>query len=55
MRYKLSILTLQGKTLTFHVSKYTITEGDFIEFFDEVTKKHKKFHTSRTEIDEVSK
>lgn len=52
-RYKIIILTLQNRTLTFHVSKYEITEGDFIEFDDEVTGVHKKFHTSRCEIEEV--
>ncbi len=52
-RYKINILTLRGKPLTFHVSNYTITEGDFIEFTDEVTGKLKKFHASRCEIDEV--
>ena len=52
-RYRISILTLQGKSLTFTVSEYKVAEGDFIEFIDEVTKKHKKFHASRCEIDEV--
>ena len=54
-RYKIFILTLQGKTLIFHVSKYKITEGNFIEFIDEVTGKPKKFHTSRCEIEVIKK
>ena len=52
-RYKIHILTLQDKSLTFHVSKYDVVEGDFIEFVDEVTKKPKKFHASRVEIEEI--
>ncbi len=52
-RFRISILTLQGKSLTFTVSKYEVTEGDFVEFIDEKTGKHKKFHASRCEIDEV--
>ena len=54
-RFRISILTLQGKSLTFTVSKYNITDGDFVEFIDEKTGDHKKFHASRCEIDEVSK
>ena len=52
-RFRISILTLQGKSLTFTVSKYDITDGDFVEFTDEKTGDHKKFHASRCEIDEV--
>jgi len=52
-RFRISILTLQGKSLTFTVSEYKIVEGDFVEFIDERTKQHKKFHASRCEIDEV--
>ena len=52
-RYKIQYLTLQGKSLTFTVSKYDITEGDFVEFVDERTGSHKKFHASRCEITEV--
>ena len=51
-KYRISILTLQGKTLVFTVSSYKITEGNFVEFTDEVTSKNKKFHASRCEIDE---
>ena len=53
-RYKIQYLTLQGKPLTFTVSKYEITEGDFIEFIDEKTGEKKKFHCSRCEITEVN-
>lgn len=53
-RYKIKILTLQGITLYFTVSEYHIAKGDFIEFIDEKTGKHKKFHASRCEIDEVT-
>ena len=52
-RYKIQYLTLQGKSLTFTVSNYDITEGDFIEFIDEKTGVKKKFHCSRCEISEV--
>ena len=52
-RYRISILTLQGKSLTFTVSDYKVTEGDFVEFIDKKTGDHKKFHASRCEIDEV--
>lgn len=53
-RYKITVLTLQGHQLTFHVDRYEITDGDFVEFTDEKTGKHKKFHGSRCEIEEVS-
>lgn len=53
-RYKIFVLTLQEKTLVFHVSEYEITEGDFVEFIDEVTGNPKKFHASRCEIEEVN-
>lgn len=52
-RYKIIVLTLQGNRLTFTVSKYKITEGSFVEFTDEVTGRHKKFHASRCEIEET--
>lgn len=52
-KYKIFVLTLQGKTLIFHVSNYKITKGDFIEFIDEVSGKPKKFHASRVEIEEI--
>ena len=52
-RFRISVLTLQGRSLTFTVSKYKISEGDFVEFIDEKTKDHKKFHASRCEINEV--
>ena len=52
-RFTISVLTLQGKSLTFTVSKYTVAEGNFIEFTDERTGKNKKFHSSRCEITEV--
>jgi hypothetical protein len=50
-RYKIAVITLQGKPLTFHVSKYNISEGDFVEFTDEMTGRHKKFHASNVEIE----
>ncbi len=53
-RYKIIILTLQGAILTFTVKNYTISEGDFVKFTDEVTNKVKKFHSSRCEINEVN-
>ena len=52
-KFRISILTLRGVPLTFTVSKYKIIEGDFVEFVDEKTGSHKKFHASRCEIDEV--
>ena len=51
--YKISVLTLQGIKLNFTVDYYEITEGGFVEFTDYVTKKRKKFHASRCEIEEV--
>lgn len=54
IKYRLAVLTLQGKALTFTVSKYKIIEGDFVEFIDEVTGEPKKFHASRVEISEVN-
>ena len=53
-RYKIKVLTLQGVNLNFTVSKYEITEGDFIEFIDEKTQRKLKFHGSRCEIEEVN-
>lgn len=53
IRYKITILTLQGVTLTFTVSKYKIIEGDFVEFIDEHNGEKKRFHSSRCEIKEV--
>jgi hypothetical protein len=50
-RFRITVLTLQGRALTFRVSKYEIVKGDFIEFIDEVTKKKKRFHASRCEIE----
>jgi len=52
-RYRITILSIQGMFLTFHVDKYEITEGDFISFLDNKTKKSKKFHASRCEIEEI--
>jgi hypothetical protein len=52
-RYKIKILTLQGRTLHFTVSKYEITEGDFVEFIDEVTGRELKFHASRCEFEVI--
>jgi hypothetical protein len=52
-RYRITVLTLQNSTLTFHVSSYTIEDGDFIVFIDEKTKDKKQFHASRCEIAEV--
>lgn len=58
-RYKIKILTLQGRTLHFTVSKYSITEGDFIEFVDEKPGtgegRKLKFHASRVEIEEINR
>ena len=53
-RFKINVLTLQGKVLTFHVSSYEVIEGEFIEFTDERTDQLKRFHSSRVEIEEVS-
>ena len=46
-------MTLRGKPLTFHISKYIISDGDFVEFTDERTGKLKRFHSSNCEIEEV--
>lgn len=51
--YKIAVLTLQGATLTFTVSDYRITKGNFIEFTDRMNGTPKKFHASRCEINEV--
>ena len=53
-RYKIKILTLQGVTLHYTVSKYDIADGDFIQFVDEKTGRKLKFHASRCEIEEIS-
>jgi hypothetical protein len=53
-RYKINVLTLQGDRLTFTVSEYEIADGGFVTFTDEKTGKHKRFHASRCEIEEVS-
>ena len=52
-RYRITILTLQGNFLTFTVAEYKILPGDYIQFTDERTGKIKKFHTSKTEIEEI--
>lgn len=52
-QYKISVLTLQGQQLTFTVDKYTISDGDFVEFIDPKMSMPKKFHASRCEISEV--
>ncbi len=54
IKYKIHILTLQGRQLIFHVSEYKIINGDFVEFVDEKTGQKKKFHASRCEIGEVN-
>ena len=54
MRYRISVLTLNEIQLTFTVSRYEITDGNFVEFTDEKTGQHKKFHASRCEITEVN-
>lgn len=52
-RYRITVLTLQGNCLTFkEVESYEILEGDIIKFFDKKSKKHKRFHSSRVEIEE---
>ncbi len=51
-KYKIVVLTLNGIRLTFTVSQYKITEGDFVEFYDEIKKEKKRFHASRCEINE---
>jgi hypothetical protein len=52
-KYKIIVLNLSNRTLTFTVSKYEIVEGDFVEFIDEYTGVKQKFHASRCEIKEV--
>lgn len=52
--YKIVVLTLQGTPLTFHVSRYSIIEGDFVAFTDQKTNIPKQFHASRCEITELS-
>jgi hypothetical protein len=53
-RFRITVLTLDNIKLTFHVSKYTISDGDFVEFFDEKTQKIKRFHASRCEIEKLN-
>ena len=52
-RYRITTKTIQGNFLTFNVSKYEIVKGDYVQFTDEKTGKIKRFHSSRTEIEEV--
>lgn len=52
-KYRINVLTVKNVTLTFTISEYRITKGEFIEFVDEKTNIPKKFHASRCEIEEV--
>lgn len=52
-RYKIKILTIQGKVIYFTVSNYSIIDGDFIEFTDERTGRLLNFHSSRCEIEVI--
>lgn len=52
-KYKINVRVLQGRVLNFFVDDYSIVKGDFVEFYDKVTNKLKKFHSSNCEIDEV--
>lgn len=51
MKYKIAVKTLQGNILTFSTNEYKIIDG-FVCWFDHVTNKPKKFHSSNCEIDE---
>ena len=51
--YKINVLTLRGVVLNYTVREYLIKVGDFVVFLDPKTKKVKRFHSSRCEIDEV--
>jgi len=53
-RYRITVLTLQGNHLTFHVKEYKLN-GGFIEFIDEKTSIPKIFHGSRCEIEEIKR
>ena len=55
LRWKINVLTLDGNRLVYHVSDYSIVEGNFIKFTDEKTGDIKKFHASRCEIEEDTK
>ena len=50
MRFRISVISIHGKPLTYRVSKYKITEGNFVSFVDELTGKTMSFHSSRCEI-----
>jgi hypothetical protein len=52
-RYKIKILSLQGVTLHFTVSKFEISESGLINFIDEKTGRILTFSTSRCEIEEI--
>ena len=52
-RYNIIVKTLQSKILTFTVDEYNLEEG-YIKFFDSKTNRIKRFHSSNTEINEVS-
>lgn len=52
MRFRISVISIHGKPLTYRVSKYKITEGDFVSFVDKLTGKTLSFHSSRCEIEE---
>ena len=53
MRFRISVRTLQDVVLTFFVSDYKITEGDFVEFIDEKNGIPKRFHASNCEIEQI--
>ena len=51
-KYKISVLTLQNKTLVFHVDDYSIIDG-FVSFTDKRTDRMLSFHSSKCEIETI--
>jgi len=52
-RYKIKILSLQGVTLHFTVSDYTLGDG-LIRFIDEKNGRRLTFPTARCEMEEIN-
>ena len=52
IRFKITVLTVGNKILTYTVNKYTVENG-FVCFIDEKFNIPKKYPVSRTEINEV--
>jgi len=51
-KYRITVQSLSGKILTFHVSEYKIEDG-FVVFIDERNSQEKRFHGSRCEFEPI--